>query len=227
MGAKPDVPNGDDDSAHHARYALPASLAHVLDWLNGRLDQPIELETLAAVANVRPRTLEAHFRLFLGTTPLGWIRRTRLARARQQLLAADDETTVTSVAVAHGFSQLSRFAAQYRRQFGELPSQTLLKARGKLSDGAPELDEDALRLSWRALAAAFMVGPGSCGAALADVERAQELAPHYALPKAIAAWCWGQRAAHNFGDTPHRDRARSLQLAEEAVGLSQIGRAHV
>ncbi len=220
MGVQPRMPNGDGDLAHHARHALPASLVHVLDWLSGRLDEAIELETLAAVASVRPRTLEAHFRLYLGTTPSGWVRRTRLARARQQLLAADDETTVTGVAVAQGFNQLGRFAAQYRRQFGELPSQTLAAARRKPSDGVEELDDDALRLSWRALASAFMVGPGPCSAALADVEYAQELAPHYALPKSIAAWCWGQRAAHNFSDTPQQDRARSLRLADEAVRIA-------
>ena len=216
---QPGVPNGDDDLARHARHVLPAGLVHLLDWLNGRLDEPIELETLAAVAGVRPRTLEAHFRLYLGTTPSGWVRRTRLARARQQLLAANDEITVTGVAVAHGFSQLGRFAAQYRQQFGELPSETLAAARRKPSDGEEDLDDEALRLSWRALAAAFMVGPGSCSAALADVEHAQQLAPHYALPKAVAAWCWGQRAAHNFSDTPHQDRARSLRLADEAARL--------
>ena len=95
----------------------------------------------------------------------------RLSRARQQLLVPNDATSVTSVAVAHGFSQLGRFAAQYRQQFGELPSETLAAARRKLSNGVEELDDEALRLSWRALASAFMVGPGSCSAALADAEQ--------------------------------------------------------
>src|SRR6185437_10192194 len=131
-------------------------------------------------AGVRPRTLEAHFKRHLGTTPLGWVRRTRLARARQQLLAGGDEASVTGVAAATGFSELGRFAALYRQQFGELPSRTLKRLRGKSPGGAEEIDDDALRLSWRALASAFMVGPGPCGAALTDVEHAQELAPHYA-----------------------------------------------
>jgi transcriptional regulator GlxA family with amidase domain len=69
--------------------------------------------------------LEAHFRAYLGTTPLGWVRRRRLARARQQLLAAADRESVTGVALANGFTELGRFAGQYRNQFGELPSQTL------------------------------------------------------------------------------------------------------
>ncbi|MGZ5905827.1 MAG: helix-turn-helix domain-containing protein, partial [Reyranella sp.] len=205
-----------DDLAPHTQHALPASLTCALGWLNGRLDGPIQLETLAAVAGVRPRTLELHFKLYLGTTPLGWVRRTRLARTRQHLLAAGDDASVTAVAAANGFSELGRFAAQYRRQFGELPSKTLKAARGCSMNGADAFDDEALRLSWGALASAFMVGPPSCNAALADAERAQELAPDYALPKAIAAWCWSQRAAHNFSDTPDLDRTKALRLAGEA-----------
>ena len=43
-------------------------------------------ERLAQIAGVRPRTFETHFKMFLGTTPLGWVRRMRLARARQEML---------------------------------------------------------------------------------------------------------------------------------------------
>lgn len=212
------IPDGGGTPSHLCQ-ALPASLTRALAWLNGRLDQPIQLETLAAAADVRPRTLEEHFKLYLGTTPLGWVRRSRLARARQQLLESGEQVSVTAVALDNGFSQLGRFAAQYRRQFGELPSQTLKAVRAKSSNGVDELDDEAMRLSWRALASAFMVGPGSCSAALADAERAQELAPHYALPRAIAAWCWSQRMAHNFSGAL-LDRAQPLRLVEEAVRLA-------
>lgn len=206
------------DRPIRTREPLPASIVQALDWLSTRLDEPVRLETLAAVAGVRPRTLQAHFRDHLGTTPLGWVRRTRLARARQQLAAGSGEATVTDVATANGFGQFGRFAARYRAQFGELPSQTLHDARGQR--GIPEIDDEALRLSWRAVASAFAVGPQSCSAALADAERALELAPHYALPKAIAAWCWSQRAAHNFNGSSQGDRLRAMLLAGEAARLA-------
>ncbi|WIM13492.1 helix-turn-helix domain-containing protein [Enhydrobacter sp.] len=200
---------------------VPEGLARALEWLNGRLEEPVPLETLAAVAGMRPRTLEAQFRRHLGTTPLGWMRRLRLARARQQLLSAARDANVTDVAMASGFTQLGRFAAYYRQQFGELPSQTLKAARsGRSARGQDDIDDEALRLSWRAMASAFNVGPAACSAAIADVERAQELAPQLALPKAIAAWCWSQRAAHNFDRTPELDRERSLRLAAEARRLA-------
>jgi transcriptional regulator GlxA family with amidase domain len=71
---------------------------------------------------VRPRTLETHFKMFLGTTPLGWVRRMRLARARQEMLHPGPEDTVTGVALSSGFGQLGRFAADYRRAFGTVGS---------------------------------------------------------------------------------------------------------
>lgn len=208
----------DDGLAPRQRQALPAGLARALEWLNGKLDEPIVLDELAAAAGTRPRTLEAHFRLYLGTTPLGWVRRTRLARARQQLLHAGDDAKVTGIANANGFTELGRFAAHYRKQFGELPSQTLKASRG--TDTGDADDDEALRLSWRALASAFMVGPGPNRAALDDVEHAQELAPDNALPKAIAAWCWAQSAAHGFSETPQLDGGHALRLAQEAARLA-------
>jgi AraC-like DNA-binding protein len=217
MGSQSSFPV-DDRLTAEARPSLPPSLGHALDWLNRRLDKPIVLDELAAAAGVRPRTLEAQFKLHLGTTPMGWVRKTRLARARQQLLASRDDANVTDVALANGFTELGRFSGRYRQAFGELPSQTLRASRAP--GAGEEIDDEAVRLSWSAVGAAFTVAPGQNRAALDDAERAQELAPHYALPKAIAAWCWGQRAAHGFSATPLEDRARSLELADEAVQLA-------
>lgn len=216
MGERADNPSGE---AWRGRSDLPEGLFRALDWLKGRLEDPVQIETLAAIAGIRPRTLESQFKLHLGTTPLGWVRRLRLARARQQLLSADATTNVTDVAMATGFTQLGRFSAYYRQQFGELPSRTLRTARME-GKAASDLDDEALRLSWRAMTSAYSVGPTACGAAMADVERARELAPQLALPKAIAAWCLSQGAAHNFSRTPQLDHAEAARLAEETRRLA-------
>lgn len=196
---------------------LPADLVRVLAWLRSHLSDPVELDTLAQIAGVRPRTLETHFKLFLGTTPLGWVRRARLARARQQLLNAGPQDTVTGIALASGFNQLSRFAGVYRKNFGEYPSTTIERTRKSSSDD-PDFDE-AIRLTMEAMPLAFAVAPRQCDEALEKLDRPQELAPSYALPKAIAAWCWGQRAAHRFSATPDTDRINAYQFAEQASAL--------
>src|SRR5262245_37479448 len=79
--------------------ALPADLVRVIDWLRGHLAEPIYLDALATIAGVRPRTLEAHFRSFLGTTPLGWVRRMRLVNARRELERGGCRAKVTDIAL--------------------------------------------------------------------------------------------------------------------------------
>jgi AraC-like DNA-binding protein len=202
-----------------SRSALPADVVRALDLMRGTPGQ-VDLDTLARAAGVRPRTLEAHFRRFLGTTPLGWLRRSRLARARHQLLSAKPATTVTDVACAGGFSQLGRFAGEYRRYYGELPSETLRRHRRSSEQAFDACSDEAMRLTWLALPAAFAVAPQACSRALEDLERAQELAPNYGLAKAVAGWCWGQRAAQHFGATPDKDLRRACQLAKEAEALA-------
>ena len=181
---------------------------------------PVRLQALARVAGVPPRTLETHFKRFLGTTPLGWVRQARLTHARRALLASEGRVTVTDVAMDCGFSQLGRFAAQYCRRFGELPSETLRRIRRTRPDAFEDVDDEATRLAWRALPAAFAVAPGPCRQALEEMEQAQELAPSYGLPKALAAWCWSQRAAQHFGSTPQEDTARAVRLATEACRVA-------
>jgi len=50
----------------------------------------------------------------------------RLSRARRALLSADCKlVTVTEIATCFGFAELGRFSVEYRKVFGESPSQTL------------------------------------------------------------------------------------------------------
>jgi adenylate cyclase len=119
--------------------------------------------------------------------------------------------------VATGFNQLGRFAAQYRKVFGELPSATI--QRSSLARKFDEDTDEAIRLTLSALPLAFAVEGVQCDLALEGLARPQELAPGYGLPKAVAAWCWAQRAAHDFGSTPDVDRNCAYRLAEEAHDL--------
>jgi len=216
--AKDDL-NGAAPNGEELSRPLPADVVRALRWLRGHLSEPVRLERLADIGGVRPRTLETHFKLFLGTTPLGWVRRMRLARARRQLLLSRGGDTVTDVAVASGFNQLSRFAAQYRKAFGELPSATISALKATPEQPFDEDADEAIRLTLNTLPLAFSVERERCELALEGLRRPQELAPTYGLPKAVAGWCWAQRAAHDFGSTPDDDRGHAHRLAEEAYNL--------
>ncbi|HET7912694.1 MAG TPA: helix-turn-helix domain-containing protein [Pseudolabrys sp.] len=200
--------------------ALPADLVRALEWLRCHLSEAVDLEQLASVAGVRPRTLESHFKTFLGTSPLGWLRQTRFANARRALESGRADATVTRIALANGFGQLGRFAAEYRAIFGETPSATLRRSRSRLEGGDEAIDDEAFRLTWQAIPSVFAIAPRECSEAIATLESVRQLAPGYGLPVALAAWCLGQRAAHGFSAIPEQDRDMALQLVAQAQTLA-------
>lgn len=90
-------------------------------------DPDISLADIAAAARVTPRAVQYAFRRHKGTTPTGYLRETRLARAHRDLVAADPASgdTVTSIAARWGFAHPGRFAGLYRRVYAQSPRTTL------------------------------------------------------------------------------------------------------
>jgi AraC-like DNA-binding protein len=88
--------------------------------------EPLTVPELSRAIGVSQRALEYAFRNTFDETPHNFVRRQQLHEARHRLLTADSSTSsVTRVAVDLGFWHLSRFAVDYRRMFGERPSETL------------------------------------------------------------------------------------------------------
>jgi AraC-like DNA-binding protein len=82
----------------------------------------------SAMAISQPTLLRA-VRIIRGTTPSGYLRKERLAQAREELSSSTLETSsVTHVAMQFGFRELGRFAVDYREAFGERPSDTLRRS---------------------------------------------------------------------------------------------------
>jgi AraC-like DNA-binding protein len=87
---------------------------------------------IAAAVAVSVRSLQAGFREWKQETPVAFMRRLRLAAAREQLSNPGARTTVADVALSYGFLHLSRFAQYYRAAFDEHPSETLRTARRRV-----------------------------------------------------------------------------------------------
>lgn len=93
------------------------------------LDEPLHIPDLCRALGVSDRTLRKAFHKIHGIPPCRHLRMTRLSQARWTLLSADCKlVTVTDVATCFGFVELGRFAVEYRKVFGENPSQTLHRA---------------------------------------------------------------------------------------------------
>jgi AraC-like DNA-binding protein len=86
--------------------------------------------SLAARIGVTDRTLLRAFRETYGVPPKQYLMLRELHGVRRVLrTGAPLEETVADVLSRHGIWEFGRFAARYRRQFGELPSETLRRSR--------------------------------------------------------------------------------------------------
>ncbi len=91
-----------------------------------RFDDIFSVTDVARDLGVSVRSLQMAFREHRGQSPRDALVGIRLDEARRSLLmASDDGTSVTDAAMSAGFTHLGRFAAAYRRAFGEAPSDTL------------------------------------------------------------------------------------------------------
>jgi AraC-like DNA-binding protein len=89
-------------------------------------DRPLHISALCRTLAVSERTLRKAFNNTRGLSPCRQLRMLRLSQARRALLSADcRRSTVTEIATSLGFSELGRFSVEYRKTFGESPSQTL------------------------------------------------------------------------------------------------------
>ena len=109
-----------------AEPCRPATIRTAIDIIHAEADTPLTTAQLARRCHVKVRTLQEGFQRHLGTPPMAYLRSVRLARAQAELRATDPtRDTVTAIAQHWGFTNLARFANQYRATYGELPSQTL------------------------------------------------------------------------------------------------------
>lgn len=104
---------------------LPRAVRRALDFMQAALDRDVGISELAAAAGLSARALQRQFRTFLGKTPHEALREIRFGHARRQLLLGRPGTRVMDVAAASGFPHFGRFSIEYRRRYGETPSQTL------------------------------------------------------------------------------------------------------
>lgn len=88
------------------------------------------ISDLVAELGVSQRTLEYVFQEHLGVSPKRYALLVRLNDIQRELhRASTDSATIADIARRYGIRNLGRFSADYRRQFGEMPSETLRRSR--------------------------------------------------------------------------------------------------
>lgn len=105
-------------------------IRRVTEFMHENAHRELTISDLVDSSGVAARTLYARFSDAHGIGPMAYLKRLRLRRCRAALLAADsEEHFVGDIAASWGFYHLSSFARDYRKEFGELPSESLKRRR--------------------------------------------------------------------------------------------------
>ncbi|WP_082946312.1 AraC family transcriptional regulator [Mycobacterium sp. E1747] len=105
---------------------LPETLKDAVSFIHRHAAGDVSINDVAAAVHLTPRAVQYLFRRQLGSTPTEYIRRVRLTRAHQELMAGTpSHTTVTEIAQRWGFAHTGRFAVLYRQTYGQSPHTTL------------------------------------------------------------------------------------------------------
>jgi transcriptional regulator GlxA family with amidase domain len=95
-------------------------LAELMDELLGELSADHTVDSMAARANMSPRTFARKFTQATGTTPHAWLMRQRVLLARRQLEAGSDSIDV--VAQRSGFGTAALLRHHFQRHTGVAPT---------------------------------------------------------------------------------------------------------
>ncbi len=104
---------------------LPRGVRRALDAMRGNVGHDWSVAELAEAAGLSSRTLQRQFREFVGKPPRAALRDIRFETARRELLQGIPDAKVMDIAERCGFPHCGRFSVEYRRRFGETPSQTV------------------------------------------------------------------------------------------------------
>jgi AraC family transcriptional regulator, ethanolamine operon transcriptional activator len=100
----------------------------IQSYAMANIGQPTRMVDFCKITGVSERTLQHAFHEFFGLSPFAYLSLLRLHRVRQTLRTESRATTtVTAVASEWGFWQFGEFSRIYKKCFGELPSDTLLR----------------------------------------------------------------------------------------------------
>ena len=96
-------------------------IKEVMRYIRRHISEPLDRETLAAVAGFSVPHFHRVFTAHVGESAISYIRRLRLERAARKLrMGAVD---ITEIALAAGYDTHAAFGKAFKQQFGLTPSE--------------------------------------------------------------------------------------------------------
>jgi AraC family ethanolamine operon transcriptional activator len=100
------------------------ALRRAMDYIHSVPQPVVSVEELCRASASSMSTLERAFREHYGVSPKQYLIAIRLGGVRKILLCPQETRTIGDIAADWGFWHMSKFAADYKRMFGQLPSAT-------------------------------------------------------------------------------------------------------
>ncbi|QGN33122.1 AraC family transcriptional regulator [Microlunatus sp. Gsoil 973] len=125
-------------AAERQRSGNTEPLRLVQDHLRQHLTAPVRIPELAELAGFSPSHFSARFRAFTGYSVIEYVKRLRMARARQLLITSD--RTIAEIATAVGYRDAFYFSRVFRAVNQTSPSAFRARAReeaGHQATGKP------------------------------------------------------------------------------------------
>lgn len=121
------APHREGGQAQYVEAPVPAlpprstgrAIGDMLEWARRRLDQPLSIAQMAERSLMSGRTFLRQFRECMGMTPIEWLQRERIARARALL----ESTSMPHARIAEqcGYESPETFRVAFRRKVGVAP----------------------------------------------------------------------------------------------------------
>jgi AraC family ethanolamine operon transcriptional activator len=108
-----------------------SAMSRAINILKNYEHSPVNVEALCVLVGVSWATLQRAFKEEFGITPSKYIKSRRLAGVQSELVKIGPGAVISDVANHWEFWHMGSFASDYRKQFGELPSETLRRLKRK------------------------------------------------------------------------------------------------
>jgi len=96
-------------------------LERVLKYLHHHYQDNLDVEQLASMANMSTSTFHRNFKQVAASSPIQYVKKIRLNRARELLM--DKGLKVKQAAVQVGYESPTQFSREFTRYFGQSPSE--------------------------------------------------------------------------------------------------------
>lgn len=102
-------------------------IAKAIRTIHASFNQKLDIDHLANEAGMSPTSFHAHFKAVTSTSPIQYLKTTRLHQAR--LIMVRNEVTAALASAQVGYESASQFSREFRRMFGRGPAEEASRMR--------------------------------------------------------------------------------------------------